>query len=102
MLHTDVSEMDAGAVLTQIHEGYEQVIAYASHRSSRPGKRAATQHELMAVLWAMGHFRSYLWARQLTLVTHDCSSLTWLFRNNDLSSKFHRWSLRFTEYDMML
>ena len=55
----------------------------------------------MAVVWAVGQFSSYLWARPFTLVT-DCPALTWLFRSQDLSPKLHRWALRLMEYDMTL
>ena len=55
----------------------------------------------MAVLWAVTHFRPYVWGRRFTLVT-DCSALIWLFKSQNLSSKLHRYALRLTEHDMDL
>ena len=55
----------------------------------------------MAVLWAVEHFRYYLWGRRVTLIT-DCSTRTWLFKSQTLSPKLHRWALRLMEYDMDL
>lgn len=55
----------------------------------------------MAVLWAVDHFRPYVWGRRFTLIS-DCSTLTWLFKSRDLSFKLNRWALRLIEYDMDL
>ena len=97
--HTDARELEAGTVLTQIHEGSERVLGYASHRWYRADvRRLPTEREMMAVLWAVDHFITYVWGRRFTLIT-EFSALTWLFRGRDLSSK-HMWTLRLTEYDM--
>ena len=55
----------------------------------------------MAVLWALEHFRPYVWGRKITLIT-DGSALTWLFKSRDLSSKQFWWSLRLIEWDVDL
>ena len=76
-LHMDASESGAGAVLTQIHEGSERVLEYASYRWSRAdARRSLTEREVVAVLWAVDHFRPYVWGRRFTLIT-DCLALTW-------------------------
>lgn len=67
-LHNDPGELGAGAALTQDIRGSENVIGYASHRWSKAGaKLAATELEVMAVLWAIKHYRSYLWGRKFVL-----------------------------------
>lgn len=102
ILHTDASETGGGAALTQIQKAIERAIAFASHRWSRTdSRRSPTEREAAAVLWAVEHFRHYLWGRKFTLVT-DCSALTWLFKSQNLSPKLHRWALRLMEYDMDL
>lgn len=77
-------------------------IAFASLRfSSSDGKRGPAERECLAVLWAMGHFRTYLAGRRFTLIT-DCSALTWLLKSSDLSPKLHLWVLQLMEYDLVL
>ena len=101
-LSTDASETGAGAVLTQCIEGVEKVIAYGSNRWSRgDSKRSATDRECMAVIWAVNKFQPYFWGRPFTLIT-DCSALTWLFKSQSLTPKYHRWALRLMEHDITL
>ena len=98
----DASETGAGAVLTQIQEMVEKTLANASHRWSKADeKKSPTERECLEVLWVVDKFTSYLQARPFTLVT-DCSALTWLFKSQALSAKYHRWALRLMEYDMEL
>ena len=79
-----------------------ETLAYASHRWSKTDeKKSPTDREYLAVLWAVAKFASYLQARSFTLIV-DCSALTWLFKNQALSAKYHRWALRFMQYDMGL
>ncbi|CAM9206149.1 unnamed protein product, partial [Sphacelaria rigidula] len=63
--------------------------------------RAATHRECMAVLWATGHFGSYITGRRFSLVT-DCSVILSLLESRDLEPKPHRWALRLIEYGMTL
>ena len=101
-LHTGASELGAGAALTQVTRGKERAIGYASHRFSRTdAKRSATEREVMAVLWAIQHFRPYLWRRKFVLFT-NCSALTRLFKSQALSSNLHWWALRLMEHDIDL
>ena len=79
-LHTDASELGAGAVITQIHEGSEGVLGSASHWWSRTNaRRSPTERVVTAVLWAVEHFGPYVWNRKFPLIT-GCSALTWLFK----------------------
>ena len=101
-LHTDASELGAGAALTQDVRGTERVIGYSSHRWSRAdARRSATEREVMVVLWAIEQHRPYLWGKKFRHIT-DCPAITWLFKSQTFSSKLHRWALRLTEYDMEL
>lgn len=93
-LHTDASDLSAGAALTQDVRGAERVIGYYSHRWSKAGtKRSATERGVTAVLWAIEQHRQYLWGRKFLLVT-DCFALTWLFKIQTLSEKLHWWAFR--------
>ena len=64
-------------------------------------EKSPTDRECLAVFWAVDKFASYLQARPFTLNT-DCSALTWLFKSQALSTKYHRWALRLMQYDMDL
>ena len=78
------------------------MIAYGSKRWSRgDSKRSATDRECMAVMWAVNKFQPYFWGRPFTLIT-DCSALTWLFKSQSLTPKYHRWALRLMEHDITL
>jgi hypothetical protein len=61
LLATDASKQGLGAVLSQIIDGKERPIAYAS-RSCKPSKQmyGILQLEGLAVIWAIDKFRPYL------------------------------------------
>lgn len=78
VLHTNVSETGAGAGLTQIVEGIDRAIAFASHRWLwTDGRSSQTGREAAAVLWAVERFEHYLWGRKFPSLTvphsPDCS-----------------------------
>src|SRR3954447_16006729 len=99
ILYTDASAFGLGAILSQKQEGKEVVIAYASH-GTNPAQRnyGATQLELLAVVWALKHFRHYLIGRKFTLVT-DHQALRWLVNIDNPSGIYARWIARLEEYE---
>lgn len=101
-LHTDASELAAGAVLTQAVEGRETPLGYASPRFDRAEEKLSpNDREVLAILYVHDQFRMYLLHRKFTLIT-DCAALTWLFTSQHLSPKMHRWALRMMQFDMEL
>ncbi|KAI8519844.1 hypothetical protein Bbelb_031010 [Branchiostoma belcheri] len=69
-LATDASTSGIGAVLTQTHGGTQRVVAYASKTLSRTQRRWSTyDREFWAAVWAIRHFRPYLYGRNFTLLT---------------------------------
>lgn len=99
ILATDASNVALGAVLSQIRNGEERPICYASRQLQGPELNyTATEKELLAVVWATKQFRCYLLGRKFTLVT-DHSALRWLLSLNDPSSRLTRWALRLAEFD---
>ena len=77
-LHTDASQIGLGAMLTQIVDGTEHPIAYASRSLSKAERNyATTELECLSAIWALEKFRPYLEGQDITLIT-DHSSLKWL------------------------
>ena len=101
-LHTDASELAAGAVLTQEVENREAPLSCASYRFTRTEERLSpNDREVLGVLYGIEQFHTYLQHRRFTLVTY-CAALTWLFTSQNLSSKMHRWSMRLMQFDIDL
>ena len=83
ILDTDVSDHGIGAVLSQIQEGIEIVIAYYSRVLSEAERNyCVTRRELLAVVDSVQIFHYYLCGRPFFIRT-DHSALTWLlsFKN---------------------
>ena len=79
------------AVLSQIQEGKERVIAYYSKTLAPPERNYCVTHrELLAVVKAMKHFRPYLYGTKFKLRT-DHASLRWLCRRHEPSAQVARW-----------
>jgi hypothetical protein len=64
--------------------------AAESHYSSYEGK-------CLAMVWAIAHFRCYLFGTQFTLVT-DHQPLKWLMQSDKLTRKLTWWALILQEY----
>jgi hypothetical protein len=52
----------------------------------------------MAAIWAIAHFRCYLYGNEFLLVT-DHQPLKWLIESDKLTGKLVRWALMLMEYD---
>ena len=91
ILDTDASAVGVGAVLSQIQQGKEKVIAYYSKTLS-PQERnyCVTRRELLAVVKAVSHFKPYLYGRPFVLRT-DHASLIWLCRRKEPTHQVARW-----------
>jgi hypothetical protein len=99
-LHTDWSAVGLGAVLTRKYEeGNEYVVAYASRsNNSIKSNYSSYEDEALAAVWAIAHFRPYLYGQKFTLVT-DHQPLKWLMELDKLTGKLARWVLLLQEYD---
>lgn len=102
ILTTDASNVAVGAVLSQGQIGSDKPIAYASRTLSDTEARYSTiERELLAIIWAVKHFRPYLYGRKFIIYT-DHRPLVWLRSLKDPSSKLTRWRLRLQDYDFEL
>ena len=100
VLDTDASDTCIGAVLSQLQDGRERVLCYASHVLLRPQRRyCTTRKELLAVVKFCRHFRHYLLDRRFILRT-DHSSLVWLMRFKHIEGQLSRWLEELATYDM--
>ncbi|RXN37833.1 Transposon Ty3-G Gag-Pol poly [Labeo rohita] len=99
ILDTDASNFGIGAVLSQLQQGEERVLAYGS-RSLTPTEQnyCTTRRELLAVVEFTTHFRQYLLGRSFTVRT-DHSSLQWLIRMREPEGQLARWLEKLGEYD---
>lgn len=98
VLTTDASAFAIGAVLSQGPINKDLPIAYASRTLNGAESRySVIEKELLAIVWAVKHFRPYLFGRKFKLIT-DHRPLTWLFSVKDPGSRLLRWRLKLEEY----
>ena len=102
LLDTDASNEGIGAVLSQIHEGTEHVVAYASKSLTKAERNySVTRKELLAIVTFTNHFRQYLLGREFLLRT-DHHSLTWLTNFKDPDGQLARWLEKLAEYNFQI
>ena len=91
ILDTDASNYGLGAVLSQVQNGEEKVVAYASRTLSKSQRSYCTTYkELLAVRLFVEHFRCYLYLTEFTVRT-DHASLTWLKNFDNPEGMVLRW-----------
>ena len=91
ILDTDACDISIGAVLSQVQDGAERVIAYASRKLSRPEfNYCVTRKELLAVVYYVKAFRMYLLGRPF-LIRTDHSALQWLRKTPEPIGQQARW-----------
>ena len=102
ILDTDASDVAIGAVVSQLQNGQERVIAYASFGLSPEQRRyCTTRKELLAVIRFTRQFRHYLLGRPFVVRT-DHSSLTWLLNFKEPQGQIARWLEELSQYDMIV
>ncbi|CAC5365137.1 unnamed protein product [Mytilus coruscus] len=100
ILDTNASQTGVGAVLSQIQNGEEHVIAYSSRTLNRAQKQyCTTKRELLAVIIFLCQFRHYLYGQKFTLRT-DHASLKWLKNFKNPEGMIARWISIIDTYDM--
>ena len=98
ILDTDASQCAIGAVLSQVQDGREMVIAYGSRRLTKSERNyCVTRQELLAIVWFSEHFKHYLVGRKFLLRT-DHGSLRWLFSFKEPEGQMARWLERLARF----
>ncbi|CAH8497738.1 unnamed protein product [Dicrocoelium dendriticum] len=99
---TDASDVGLGAVLSQIQNGEEKVIAYASRKLSDSERHYSVgEKEALACVWACEKWHLFLFGRRFILRT-DHSALTALLSNGSKGCRpmrIARWYARLLNYD---
>lgn len=99
VLQTDASKIGLGAVLSNSTGG---VVAYASRSLNQAETRyPIIELELLAIVWAVRHFRPYLYGKRFKIVT-DHKPLIYLFSMTDPSSRLTKFRLHLEEYDFVI
>ena len=99
ILDTDASNFGIGAVLSQIQEGEEKVLAYASRALTKQERRyCVTRKELLAVVYFTQYFKHFLLGRPFTIRT-DHASLKWLKSFKEPEGQLARWMEIIGGYD---
>lgn len=99
IITTDASGYAIGAILSQGKMGSDLPIAYASRVLNNAETRySPTERELLALVYAVKHFRPYIYGRKFTLVI-DHKPLEWLNSVSDPTSQLMRWRLKLAEYE---
>ena len=95
----DASNVALGAVLSQIQDGEERVIAYYSQCFSRTERYyCTTRRELLAIVSSIKYFHHYLYGRHFT-VRSDHGSLRWLMNFKNIEGQIARWLETLASYE---
>lgn len=91
-LKVDASDSGIGAVLAQVQNGQERLIACIS-RALTVAERKWTVHEreALAVIWALEKLKSFLVHSKFRIVT-DRRNLLWLLRLGNDKGRLSRWA----------
>ena len=85
-------------MLAQTIGGKEQVVAFASRTLTKAERRyCATRREMLALVWAIRHFRPYLYGKMFTVRTNH-NSLKWLQSFRDPEGQLAQWLGILAEY----
>lgn len=99
---TDASKVSIAAILSQMREGKLLPICYASRTLQGAEVRyGATQTEVLAVVWGLNYFKTYINNRFFEVFT-DCKALQWLLQLKSPNSRLIRWKFELAGYDFKI
>jgi len=99
-LMCDASNYALGAVLAQKVDKLPRVIYYASRTlDAAQANYTTTEKELLAIVFALDKFRSYLLGSRVVVFT-DHAALKYLLKKADSKPRLIRWMLLLQEFDL--
>ena len=99
MVDCDASDYGLEAVISQRQNETEKVIAYASQvLEDRERLYSTNKKEMLAMVYAIKHFRHYLYGRPFTVRT-DHNALRWLQSFKEPEGQVARWLETLAQYD---
>ena len=101
-LRTYASNEGLGATLLQDTDGVLMPVCYASRKLLDREKNYSTiEKEGLAVVWAIGHFRKYLYETKFVLQT-DHQPLSYIRNMQNCNSRLMRWALILQSYNFRI
>jgi transposase InsO family protein len=98
-LRTDASDFAIGAVLEQIQENKRVAISFKSRTLSQCERNySTTEKEALAIVWAVGVFRNYIYGHKFNIWT-DHNPLAQLKTLRDTHGRIARWFISLQEYE---
>ena len=98
----DASDLTVEAVLEQRVEGKPYVVYYASKTLNEAQRNyTTTEKELLAVVYALDKFRSYLIGSYIVIFT-DHSALKYLLTKQNSKARLIRWVLLLQEFNIQI
>ncbi|KZS10124.1 Uncharacterized protein APZ42_025482 [Daphnia magna] len=93
LIFTYASNYGIGAVLSQIQDGKEVVIAYSSrHLNAAERNYSAIEREALAIVYGIKRYRHYLQDDKFEIIS-DHRPLQWLETHKDKKSRLGRWAI---------
>lgn len=100
ILDTDASDKSVGAVMSQLQEGSERVIAYMSKTMNiHEQAYCVTRKELLAVVTALKTFHPYLYGQEVLLRT-DNAAVSWMRNLKKPTGQTARWLQELGTYNL--
>ena len=103
ILDTDASNEGIGAVLSQLQDGEERVIAYASKALTKPERNyCVTRREMLAVVYFVTYFKHFLLGRRFTIRSDNSAVRYWTRIHSDTfepKGQTARWLVKLGAYD---
>ncbi len=99
IITVDASKLGCGAILSQITNGEDLPICFASKSFTKGEQnKAVIEQELIAMHWGIKYFRPYIYGTKF-LVRSDHRPLSYLFSLKDPNSRLTRIRLDLSEFD---